>query len=609
MLAKRGAEQTDPQLDSKLDLSRDFHKPRYRPYKQNSSQAPKKTLEMAPIEPHQNENTSKKPSRRHVTKLSRGPSQNIPDERISPGKSEISRRERRQWNKRSNSLFSPHVTNLYPFETIDVSNSSNAGSLSNASSLSNDLPNGTAEARMSDNAALDRRKLHIQNRRRNGQKAVESSISSRGVYHLSSPRTSEKSYHSSKTSEFHSKRLQRERSNDLENNRSLYISSRNSTHSEALTDDYGMSLRDDDVDVLTKDDMKDKKAHYNNSDFKLESRGSDSYFNGYDKSYSSDMNSNNNNYYNDIDSDSDRYASTRLAHNSKDKRFELGNLHDASPLRSLMKWEYEDLYGGKRPNSVRPARPKSAVVSARTHAMTITDSDDSSLDGDIEYVDLEELSDGEDAIVLIDPESMKHQSNNSWKDDDSDVRRSVSTKASQEISPRQNPRFVNKISQESKRLRSNGSESGKPDTNWLFANKNSDSSKERREKRRESFMDPTDPSEFKLNGQIHKLNMKKDMFDLSSFKDNLSLPREASLTSSFQKYNRDRLLSDSLRQNNAVLKTQKHQSDRSDMIRFEKKELLPRRSSHPPLPRRLKPLFRNMPDDGEGNELNENGLA
>lgn len=222
---------------------------------------------------------------------------------------------------------------------------------------------------------------------------------------------------------------------------------------------------------------------------------------------------------------------------------------------------------------------------------------------------MEELSDGEDAIVLIEPESMKYQSNNSWKNDDSDVRRSISTKASQEISPRQNPRFVNKISQESKRLRSNGSESGKPDTNWLFGNKNNDSSKERREKRKESRMDPADPSDFKLNGQIHKLNMKKDMFDLSSFKDNLSLPREASLTSSFQKYNRDRLLSDSLRQNNAALKTQKHQADRSDMIQFEKKELLPRRSSHPPLPRRLKPLFRNMPNDSERNELNENGMV
>lgn len=383
MLAKRGAEQTDPQLDSKLDLSKDFHKPRYRPYKQNSSQVPKNPLEMAPIEPHPNENTSKKPSRRHVTKLSRGPSQNIPDERISPGKNEISRRERRQWNKRSNSLFSPHVTNLYPFETSDVSNSSYTGN------LSNDLPHGSAETRMSDNAALDRRKLHIQNRRRNGQKAVESSISSRGVYHLSSPRTSEKNYHSSKTSEFPSKRLQRERSNDLEINRSLYCSSRNSTHSEALNDDYDIGLRNDGVDVLTKNDMKDKKPHYNNSDFTSESRGSLSYFNGYDKSYSGNINNNSNNdkhnnYYNDIDSNSDRYANTRLAHNSKDKRFELGNLHDASPLRSLMKWEYEDLYGGRRPSSVRPPRPKSAVVSARTHAMTITDSDDSSLDGDIE---------------------------------------------------------------------------------------------------------------------------------------------------------------------------------------------------------------------------------
>lgn len=729
MLAKKREGNAVLQGETAVDVSRDYHKLRYRPYRQNNSLSSKTLLDVSAAdqtkegyishspnhahEPHQqnsnnnhNNNNNNNPGNdqyqnhhhphhhhhhHYGSRLSRGSTHDIPDGRTSPAKVDFARRERRTMNnKRSNSLFTHHVSQLQHLDNVPGPSQPSTPTTPTASfpcttsSASTPIPvpvsPDTAATVTPPEYGSDRRKMLIQQRRNNGQfvghgAIYESSdvgnatkvlgISSQHhlplqyQYHGHSQLQQDQNYqiavgnadyytcHSNgnrsvlrgsdqvpkvlKNAPSLSKRAGKERlpEKTKANNGSRDCPTKNGSFTIGADPGNGFS----DAESVRAGGV---VAEVNKKQGSKSGRGtplvSESGTSSVKVTDPTDPGGGQNNgvyahkpCHNQQKTSSHYKQNEDIEHrplraNGKVRANE-GNVakevstRGVNHLRSIMKWEYEDLYGhmhksgSDRMTPVRPVRPKSAGVSARTHAI-MTDSDDSSLDGDIEYVDLEELSDGEDAIVMTDSElaaaNSKQRVPKSCKESSGmGIRRAYSMKDNQANSfTNENPRRVNKILQEARRLRCNDSNVGKPETKWIFADKKTQHSNYQKTSRRECHLRVEDSVDPPNNIYHRRLNAKKDRFDLSSFKDNLSFSQTESLATKCKKLGNgnvcfsvtgEQLNPESLKQ----LKVRQCGPEATESSRNENGEMISRRNSHAPFPRRLKPLFGNIVEDTE----------
>ena len=499
MLAKKREGTAGLQVETAVDMSRDYHKLRYRPYRQNNPISTKALLDTnvadqpkegylshSPNHIHQphlqnNNNNNNSNSNQgndqyqnhhhhhhhhhhHGSRLSRGSTHDIPDGRTSPAKVDHPRRERRTMsNKRSNSLFTQHVTPLQHLDNVPgpgQPSTPTAPTTSTPTTATTPTPLSvspdTATTVTQPEYGSDRRKLLIQQRRKNGQFVGHAAIcTSSDVsnaskvsghssqhhfplqhqyqghsqpqqhpnYQIAVDNTDYYSCHSNgngsvnrgsdrtpkglKNAPSLSKRAEKERQTEKSRPSSCSGSrdcpSRNGSFSTST--ELGNSFSDagsirggggGNAEAGKKHSLKSGRGTPLISETGTSVKVTDPTDPGGGQSsgvfshkpYPNQQKSSLH-YQQNEDLEYRAQRTNGKVRASDANPAKEGSNRGLDPLRSLMKWEYEDLYGHMHKSSsdrmtpVRSVRPKSAGVSARTHTAMV-DSDDSSLDGDIE---------------------------------------------------------------------------------------------------------------------------------------------------------------------------------------------------------------------------------